>query len=411
MQLAAVQNISCLLDSHATEQKMPYHNFDAILAFEPDKIFRIYRKIPASLAKINDWLFGFISYDYKHKTHQLVANNPAAIKMPLVLFFVPKKLIFIKGQQLIFLYHEDLKEALENDFKQLSNFDVINPKPQNNAIVLESISRETYLDAVRKMQHHIKLGNIYEANYCIEFLGKKAVLNPLETFIKLNDLSKAPMSTFFKYQQKYLLSASPERYLKRVKNKVISEPIKGTAKRGVNQTEDEQLKISLQSNAKEQSENVMIVDLVRNDLSVTALPGSVNVEALFKVYTFEQVHQMISSISSKVGQNTTWVDLINTTFPMGSMTGAPKHAAMTIIESLETFKRGLYSGTVGYVTPEGDFDFNVVIRSLIYDRLAKKVSFAVGSAITINAIAEQEYQECLLKAKAMKRVLGVDDEL
>ena len=202
-----------------------------------------------------------------------------------------------------------------------------------------------------------------------------------------------------------MLSASPERYLKKSGNTIISQPIKGTAKRSKNKTEDAQLKTELENNTKERSENIMIVDLVRNDLSQTAIKGSVKVEELCKVYTFNQVHQMISTITSQIETTTHPIEVIKTTFPMGSMTGAPKISAMNIIEQLEETKRGLYSGAVGYFSPTGDFDFNVIIRSILYNATNKYVSYSVGSAITAKSDPQSEYEECLIKAKAMCEVL------
>lgn len=209
-----------------------------------------------------------------------------------------------------------------------------------------------------------------------------------------------------KLNELHALSASPERYIKRSGNTIVSQPIKGTAKRLDNEVNDLNMIKQLQNDPKERSENIMITDLVRNDLSRIAQKGSVKVEELCAIYTFEQVHQMISTISCQVSSETASVDILKNTFPMGSMTGAPKISAMQIIESTEDAKRGLYSGAIGYFTPSGDFDFNVVIRSILYNSIEKYVSFSVGSAITINSIPENEYEECLLKAKAMRLVLN-----
>jgi para-aminobenzoate synthetase component 1 len=222
----------------------------------------------------------------------------------------------------------------------------------------------------------------------------------------LNTISRPPFATYFKNNHQYLLCASPERYLRKEGNKVISQPIKGTAKRHPDKVLDEQSKTELAQNPKERSENVMIVDLVRNDLSHTATKGSVIVEELCEIYSFDQVHQMISTIVSTVEDATSPIEILKTTFPMGSMTGAPKISAMKIIEDLEETKRGLYSGAVGYFTPKSDFDFNVVIRSILYNAQNEYLSFSVGSAITSQAVPEQEYEECLLKAKAMFEVLS-----
>lgn len=210
---------------------------------------------------------------------------------------------------------------------------------------------------------------------------------------------------FLKLNDKYLMSASPERYIKKEGTKIISQPIKGTAKREDDFILDSILKNNLVTDQKERSENVMIVDLVRNDLSQTATKGSVKVEELCKIYTFDQVHQMISTVTSQVAENTHPIDIIKSTFPMGSMTGAPKISAMKIIETLEETKRGLYSGAVGYISPSGDFDFNVVIRSILYNASNKYVSYSVGGAITAKSDPLNEYEECLLKAKAMRTVL------
>jgi para-aminobenzoate synthetase component 1 len=218
-------------------------------------------------------------------------------------------------------------------------------------------------------------------------------------------LSKAPFSCYFKFDGKYLLSASPERFLKKQGSKLISMPIKGTARRGKNIEDDLALRRKLLADQKERSENVMIVDLVRNDLSRSSVEGSVKVEELFGIKTFPQVHQMVSTITGVLRDDVHFVDAIRNAFPMGSMTGAPKVRAMELIEQYEKSKRGLYSGAVGYITPEGDFDFNVVIRSLLYNSLNHYLSFHVGSAIVFDSAPEKEYEECLLKAKALIQVL------
>lgn len=252
---------------------------------------------------------------------------------------------------------------------------------------------------------HIRRGDIYEANFCIEFYAQDARIDPLATFNHLNELSSAPFSTFLRLGQLYALSSSPERFLRKQGQRLISQPIKGTRKRGVNQQEDQRLKQDLERDPKERSENIMITDLVRNDMSKIARKASVHVDELCKVYSFEQVHQMISTVSCTIDQDFLEVDVIKALFPMGSMTGAPKIRAMEIIEELEDFKRGLYSGAVGYFHPSGDFDFNVIIRTILYNQASRYLCLPVGSAITIGSEIDQEYAECLLKAKAMREVL------
>jgi para-aminobenzoate synthetase component 1 len=207
-----------------------------------------------------------------------------------------------------------------------------------------------------------------------------------------------------------LLCASPERFIHRSGSKLISQPIKGTAKRGSTEQSDELSKNHLATSEKEKAENVMIVDLVRNDLSKFAVKGTVLVDELFGVYTFPRVHQMISTVSCEIKKAVTFTQILRSAFPMGSMTGAPKVSAMNIIEEFENFKRGLFSGTVGYIQPDGDFDFNVVIRSILYDSESRTIAIPAGGAITNKSIPEEEFDEMVLKLRPQLKVLGLDPE-
>lgn len=353
-----------------------------------------------------DWLFGYLSYDLKNDTEDLVSTNFDGLNFPDLFFFQPKKLFLIKGNQLEIQYLTICDDEIEEDFTAIIETQRPKPSAQNPIHIKQRISKENYLKKASKILEHIHRGDIYEANFCMEFFIENTTIHPLEKFLKLNEISKSPLAVYFKNNNHFLLSASPERYLKKEGELLISQPIKGTAKRCLDPKEDEKSKMDLASNPKERTENIMISDLVRNDLSRTAQKGSVNVEELCGIYSFEQVHQMISTITSKLDTQYTVVNVIKTTFPMGSMTGTPKVSVMKIIEALEETKRGLYSGAVGYFTPDNDFDFNVVIRSILYNQEKKYVSFSVGSAITSLSIPEMEYEECLLKAKAMREVLS-----
>jgi para-aminobenzoate synthetase component 1 len=267
----------------------------------------------------------------------------------------------------------------------------------------QRFNKDEYIRTIKKLKNHIQQGNIYEINFCHEFYSNSSI-DPINIYLKLNEISPSPFSSYYKLKDKYLMSASPERFLKKVKNKIISQPIKGTIKRGLDKKEDTYLKDKLYNDPKEKAENVMIVDLVRNDLSRTAKKGSVKVEELFGIYGFSQVFQMISTITSEVEDDANIIDIIKNAFPMGSMTGAPKVRVMQLIEEYEKTKRGLYSGSVGFITPENDFDFNVIIRSILYNQSRNYVSFTVGGAITSLADPEKEYEECMLKAEAMIKV-------
>lgn len=395
------------LDSNAYNQK--YSSYDVVLAVDAFTSIKTdyenaFQDLYQYQSQTKDWLFGYLSYDLKNDTEALQSNNFDGLDFPDLFFFQPKKLFLIKGNQIEIQYLRMCDDEIELDFEEITQCLVFSV-PSSDVEIQQRISKENYLSKVSKMLEHIHRGDIYEANFCMEFYAEKAPIEPLEIYQKLNAISEPPFAVYFKNNFQYLLSASPERYLRKEGNKVISQPIKGTAKRSLDLEQDEQLKSDLAQNEKERSENIMIVDLVRNDLSHTATKGSVQVEELCQIYTFKQVHQMISTIVSEIENTTSPIEILRTTFPMGSMTGAPKISAMQIIEDLEETKRGLYSGAVGYFTPNGDFDFNVVIRSILYNSENQYLSFSVGSAITSQAIPEMEYEECLLKAKAMFEVL------
>lgn len=402
------------LDTNNHQQQ--YSTLDAAIAIDAftsikTDYYNAFDKLKEYQSTTNDYIFGYISYDVKNDIENLHSNNIDEIGFADLYFFQPKKLLLIHDNTVKFQYLHVVADEIETDFEAIQNTSIPIFQKSNNTIEITSrISKAAYCQKVTKILNHIKRGDIYEANFCQEFYAKNASINPLKTFNELNKISKAPFSAFFKIEEQYVLSASPERYLKREANKVISQPIKGTAKRFLDKEEDFQAIQDLKKDTKEQAENVMIVDLVRNDLSITALRGSVKVEELCKVYSYEQVHQMVSTVVSEVSEKTHSVAVLKTTFPMGSMTGAPKIAAMNIIETYEETKRGVYSGAIGYFTPKGDVDFNVVIRSILYNEASKTVSFSVGSAITSKAIPEKEYEECLLKAAAMKKVLLNSDD-
>lgn len=354
------------------------------------------------------WLFGCISYDLKNEIESLSSSNPDEIKFPTLHFFEPKYVIECVNEQ----YHLSYDDAICNESdiyflqKILTSNNTLTTEQNQVFSINKRISKSDYIKTVNQLKNHIQLGNIYEVNYCQEFYSKDVLIQPFSIYKKLNAISLAPFAAFCKFNNLYIISSSPERFIKKTGNKLISQPIKGTAKRSNELIEDERLKTDLQKNPKERTENVMIVDIVRNDLSKIAERGSVQVDELFGIYSFKQVHQLISSIGCKIKNNTNFTDIIKACFPMGSMTGAPKIRAMQLIEEYEKTKRGIYSGALGYITPEGDFDFSVIIRTILYNSNNNTLSFMVGSAITAQADAEQEYEECLLKAKAMLEVLG-----
>ncbi len=398
----------------SNEHSDEYGSFDGILAVDAltslqTDASNAFEDLKEYQQETKDWIFGYLSYDLKNDVEKLSSNNYDGLEFPELFFFQPRKIIKITDNQVEFLYLNMVAEEIDKDFDAIQNQSGVQleaVETTSDIRIKLRIFKDEYFKRAEEMLWHIHRGDIYEANFCQEFYAEETTIDPLKTYQKLNAISKSPFATFLKLNDKYLLSASPERYLRKQGNEVISQPIKGTAKRAMDSVEDERNKVILENDPKERAENIMIVDLVRNDLSKSALKGSVKVKELCKVYSYEQVHQMISTVTSKVLDDKNPVELIRESFPMGSMTGAPKVSAMKIIERLESFKRGLYSGAVGYFTPDGDFDFNVVIRSILYNAANKYVSYSVGSAITAKASPEKEYEECLLKAKAMREVLG-----
>ncbi len=402
------------LDSNKYQQK--YSSFDTVLAVDEFTAIKTdytnaFDKLKEYQSYTKDYIFGYISYDVKNDVEQLSSSNFDGLDFADLYFFQPQKLFFISGNKIEFQYLKMVDDEIETDFRAIKDIVIQHPNTptaENTIKIKLRIHKDAYRQKVEKVLEHIHRGDIYEANFCQEFYAENSVINPLEVYRHLNQISEPPFAAFLKLEHQYVLSASPERYIKKEGEKVISQPIKGTAKRFLSMVDDDKAAFDLLRDEKERSENIMIVDLVRNDLSKTATKGSVKVEELCKVHSFKQVHQLISTVVSVVDEQTHPVDIIKTTFPMGSMTGAPKISAMNIIEKLEETKRGLYAGTVGYFTPNGDFDFNVIIRSILYNEEKKYVSYSVGGAITAKSTPEKEYEECLLKAKAMRFVLQND---
>lgn len=348
-----------------------------------------------------DYIFGHAGYGLKKETESVDSIHASQDGFADLFFFVPTLIVLRKNDEWHCGYFEEAKadELLFFIHKKedTSSFATVE--------LLPVTSQREYETRCRSLLKHIHRGDIYEINYCIDFTGKSAAIDPVEMFRRLQALSDAPMSALYRCNQAWLACASPERFVARNGNTLISQPIKGTIRRGADEQEDELLKEQLRSDPKERSENVMIVDLVRNDLSRVATKGSVRVTELFGIHTFRTVHQMISTIACEVKPGVHVEDIFCAAFPMGSMTGAPKISAMKLAETHESQSRGIYSGTVGYITPEGDFDFNVVIRSITWNSETGHVSAKAGSAITALSDPGKEYEECLLKAKAMMRAL------
>ena len=404
LQWASSFDVFCYLDSNSFSDQ--YSKFDLLLAVgakdeltvRPDSSFSLLEDFRT---KNPGWVTGFLTYDLKNEIEKLQSNNPDHLKFADLYFFVPQHLLIMKDGQLQIISDDPNLLLNEINNQAVSDSEISHPIKVNSRF-----NKQEYIDAVIKIKEHISRGDIYVTNFCQEFFAENAVINPLQAFVKLNKISPNPFAAFFKLKDKYILSASPERFLAKRGLKLISQPIKGTSKRYDDPKSDALSKEKLQGHPKELQENVMIVDLVRNDLTKCAKAGTVKTEELFGIYSFRQVHQMISTVACELNDDISAAQAIKNTFPMGSMTGAPKIRSMQLMEQYERTKRGVYSGAIGYFSPDGDFDFNVVIRTLLYNETNRYLSFQVGSAITYHAEPEKEYEECLLKAQAILEVLG-----
>ncbi|GGZ27018.1 para-aminobenzoate synthase [Echinicola pacifica] len=346
---------------------------------------------------------GILSYDLKNRFEKLYSRNPAIISCPDLLFFAASlRISFDENLQTCLLASSvqdpsQLRDAIDG-WEDTSTPTQVGP-------ISKLQSKEEYIRIIRRIQEHIAEGDLYELNYCMPFSADYQSINPAALYWALAQKSPMPFSSLFKAGNLWLVGASPERFLKKQGNSLLAQPIKGTIRRGSSKEEDQRLKHLLRSSEKEMAENLMIVDLMRNDLARIAKTGSVQVDELFGIYPFAQVFQMISSLSAQLDPEVKFTEIIQACFPMGSMTGAPKIKCMELIERYEIFRRGWFSGAIGYIDEEGDFDFSVIIRSIIGDQDGNKLYFAAGSAITYDADPVYEYDECLLKAKAIMEVL------
>ncbi len=400
-------SIFCFLDNN--NYNCEHGVFECLLAVSSKKSFQasagnVFSDLKQFANKHkNEYLFGHFSYDVKNEIETLTSSNPDGIAFADCSFFVPETIVNLSKNECTISSCFDCTDL----FNQIDSTNFSPLATINNTLIKSRFTKDEYIATIKKLQEHIHKGDCYEINFCQEFFSENTIIEPLEVYKKLTVISPNPFSAFYKWNDTYCLCASPERYLKKETSKLISQPIKGTAKRNlIDAIADEESKNYLQQSQKEKSENVMVVDLVRNDLSKVCEEGTVKVDELFGIYSFPQVHQMISTISGKVNPELDFTDIIKATFPMGSMTGAPKKRVMELIEQYEKTKRGLFSGAIGYVTPNGNFDFNVIIRSIFYNATSGYLSYQTGGGITIYSNAEKEYEECLLKAEAILQAIN-----
>jgi para-aminobenzoate synthetase component 1 len=389
-----------------------YGNFGDFLAVDAVELFHHQNTAWNQLNTLkSSWYVGYLSYNLKNYFENVHSAKPNQIDCYDFLFFKPQFLIhFLDDTHLkIETYGENNTQKVWDEIRKT----IVKEEEKKalgigNVKLSSNVNFQAYQEKIVEIKSLISEGEVYELNYCISFDTKVSNIETSHLFKILNRLSPNPYACYFQSPEIAVMSASPERYIRKNGQKIISQPIKGTIARGATEEQDKKNKSLLFNNPKDRAENLMIVDLVRSDMAKVSDIGSVKVDELYGIYSFPQVHQMISSISADLKKNLTIFDAISSTFPMGSMTGAPKISAMNYIDDMEKANRGIFSGSIGWLNPNGDADFNVLIRSFFYDHHTQKLSFYVGSAITIDSDPQQEYEECMLKAKAM---LGAIEQL
>lgn len=412
-------SICCFLDSNQYQQQ--HQSYDCLLAVNPVCNFRpspammnngtaLLNALQQFLDQHKDWLFGHFNYEFAGTATGALSpanTNKDQIAFPSCYLFQPDTVIQLQANQVtISCLQTNPAEVYASICNTPVNADTLTAGEKESISMKPRFTKEEYLHTIQQLQQHILRGDCYELNFCQEFFAHNTIVQPQTLYKKLTSLSPTPFAAFYRLIDQYAICASPERYIRKSDSQIISQPIKGTSARILHDKEaDEQSRLNLHNSAKDRSENVMVVDLVRNDLSKVCEEGSVHVPELFGIYSFPQVHQMISTIEGKLLPGIGLSEILEATFPMGSMTGAPKKRVMELIARYERSQRGLYSGAIGYINPHGDFDFNVVIRSLFYNSTTHYLSYQVGGGITFYSEASREYEECLLKAKAIEKAL------
>ena len=398
-------NIFCLLDNN--NYQADFNDLEFVLAagcvrsfsFPEENAFGTLQQFFNGKPSL---LFGHLSYNATGNTY--TGKIKPDIDFGKGFFFEPETVVKLTGN----IVTVELSAITPKEiFNRINEQPLATDKKYKPLPVQPFFTKEEYLQRIKKIKQHIQRGDCYELNFCQHFFCDHAEIDPVNIYQKLSSLSPAPFGALYKLNNNYCLCASPERFLKKAGTRLISQPIKGTKRRDLSdKNKDLLLANELRNDAKEQSENVMITDLVRNDLSMVCEKGSVKVTELFGVYTFPQVHHLVTTVEGTLAPGKCFTEALSTCFPMGSMTGAPKKRVTELIEKYEGYDRGLFSGAIGYITPEGDFDFNVVIRSIFYDNANRKLSFFAGGGITFYSDPEKEFDESNTKAEAIIKILS-----
>lgn len=401
---AASHDVFCVLDGSSAVD--PGYAFPRRIAVGTARSFEL--GVDGNLQALNGFLRpaarGYVvqvGYGLKDQLEKVSSRHKDPIGFPDLYVFEPAVVIQLTAGNQIVIQAEHA-EAVWQEIRS------VDPNAFSKDILpvafQSGCTHEQYLEQLKQVQAHIFQGDCYELNYCQEFYSTDVQMDPVRVYEKLCSVVQAPFSGLYRNRHRWLIGASPERFLKKTGDRLESRPMKGTAPRDPDPLIDRQLAISLQESKKDRSENIMVVDLVRNDLSRVAQAGTVQVEALCALHSFPQVHQLVSTVSGRLRSGTGFREILEACFPMGSMTGAPKRRVMELTDQYECSARGLYSGSIGYIDPGGDFDLNVVIRSMQFNQSTGYLSYHVGSGITAYSDPAKEWEECLWKARGIRKV-------
>ncbi|GJM17140.1 MAG: hypothetical protein DHS20C13_24670 [Thermodesulfobacteriota bacterium] len=344
---------------------------------------------------------GYIGYEYSEHTMEGFSSSheKEGDKFPDVNFLLYDPESMVSGE------YEDLTSHLQMpEIKKESSLNTSN-EPQFHLCPNMSICQ--YLNMVKKGKAYIEQGDIYQVNLSQRMIAQLRI-DPLEYFLKFYNVQPVPFASYINFGDFQLLSGSMELFLRKNGNKLTTNPIKGTTKRGRTAEIDTILKAKLISSEKERAENLMIVDLMRNDLGRVSLPGSVKVNKLFEVETYSTLHQMVSEVESQVDENIQVSQVVRSVFPPGSVTGAPKKRTLEVIDELEPHLRGPYCGAIGIFYPNGDFTLSVGIRIVLTK--PGKATFFVGGGIVWDSDPQKEFEETLLKSQAMTKAMDISND-
>lgn len=343
---------------------------------------------------------GYLSYDFGMEIMEINKKNEPYYRIPEVYMGYYEDYIIIDHKNLCTYIHSEDEDVLNKicNLKESIDISLVNEKLE----LFSNFRRNEFEEAVEKIRSYIKIGDVYQVNISQQFRGM-GKLNASDLYEKFRRANYGPYNAFLQMGSFSILSTSPEQFIRKRSDELMTRPIKGTIRKSEGKAENELLKEELLNSEKNRSELLMIIDLERNDLARLCIPGSVRVEALFDMEEYATVNHLVSTIKGNVKESTTFGNIIKAMFPGGSITGAPKLRAMEIIEELENVSRGIYTGSIGYVSNNGNMDFNIAIRTAIIND--EGVFYNVGGGITWDSQPEDEFEETLDKGKAIYKVL------